>query len=81
MPEGVADSRLAVPFKAVQEVADRVEPVPVRYDVDRLFDQLLGSDPVGPFTVQMDVVKVIVREGLAGASPVPSKRLYDIDPL
>ena len=36
-------------------------------------DQLQGTDAIGPLAVQMDVVKVIVCEGLAGASPVPSK--------
>lgn len=80
MPEGVADSRLTVPFQTVQEIADRMERVPVGHDVDRFFDQVLGSDPIGPFTVQMDVVEVIIRE--PGSTPaLPSEILHDIDPL
>ena len=80
MPEGIADSRLTIPFQTVQEIANRMESVPVGHDVDRLFDQVLGSDPVGPFAVQMDVVKVVVRE--PGSAPaLPSEILHDIDPL
>ena len=80
MPEGVADSRLAIPFQTVQEITDRMERVPVGHDVDCFLDQILGSDPVGPFTVQMNVVKVVVSE--PGSAPTfPSEILYDIDPL
>lgn len=81
MMEGITDSWCAIPFQAVQEIADRVEPVSVRYDVDRFFDQLLGSDAVGFLAVKMDVVHVVVFKPRPGASPVPSEWLYDIDPL
>ena len=81
MSEGITDSQSAVPFQTVQEVADRMEPVPVRYDVDRFLDQLLGSDPIGPFAVKMDVVQVVVIQTRPGASTVPSEILHDIDPL
>lgn len=81
MPEGETDSFLSVPFQTVQEVPDRMVTVPVRHDMKSFLDQLQGTDAIGPLAVQMDVVKVIVREGLAGASPVPSKRPYNIDPL
>lgn len=81
MVEGITDSRRAVPFQTVQEIADRMEPVPARYDVDRFFDQLLGSDAVGLLEVKMDVVQVVIFKPRPGTSSVPSVQLYDIDPL
>lgn len=58
-----------------------MKPVPVRYDVDRFFDQLLGSDPVDPFAVEMDVVQVVVIQSRTGTPTIPSERFYHIDPL
>ena len=37
-----------------------MESVPVGHDVDRFLDQILGSDPIGPFAVKMDVVQVVM---------------------
>lgn len=79
--KGVTDPGNTVPFQAVQEIPDRMVAVPVRNDMKCFFDHLQGTDAVGPFAVKMDVVKVVVREGLAGTATVPPERLHDIDPL
>ena len=55
--------------------------VPVRYDMDRFFDQLQGTDAIDSLAVQMDVIEVIVRERFARTAPIPPKRFYDIDSL
>ena len=52
--------------------------VPIRYDMDRFFDQLHGADTIRPLGVQMDVIKIIVCEGLSIASAIPPKRLHYI---
>ena len=51
------DPLLAVPFKAVQEVSDRMVLVPFRYDVKGFFDGFQVADPISPLTVEMENVK------------------------
>ena len=79
--EGIADSRLAVPFQAVQEIPDRMVGVAVRHDADCFLDKHFGSDPIGPVTVQMEVEDIVVCQGRAVAPALPAHRFHHIDPL
>ena len=77
--EGIADALCAVPFQAVQIVADGVVLVAVRDNGNGFFNLLFAGQSVLVLQIEHEVIEVRVVQGRCGL--LPPEGLYNINTL